>query len=407
MKAEDLNPSQLGTAVHSLLDMAMKRGRNPHDFIGQKVVYQWADDNHAKLSPSGAKRWLNCPGSVKYIEQEAQPTTTLKVVVTKSMANSAEVGFDAIWPVFSKAEYKGSETRVAIPVTGEYGTVDDWAVPNTNTLDVWDYKNGRNEVAVKKNVQEMLYTHGLLHTKQIMRLPITKVRLHIVQPNAFKDHPVDTWVTTPKAINDWVQYTVKPVVKSIRAGTGMLIPGDHCRDTRCPHAGKCTALARMMGETVRTTFKEFITPAKKAPKLPEIGELTPAEISVVLSRLPMWQQFFEGVQKEGMKILLKSPKVLPDWKLVESRTKRRWSDEQRVMKKLKLLGFEYSEFAPRKLAGLGDVAKLLEPADRQDFLDTHTVKPNGRPQLAKASDPRPRIQSNAKLDFASDIEEDE
>jgi hypothetical protein len=64
---------------------------------------------------------------------------------------------------------------------------------------------------------------------------------------------------------------------------------------------------------------------------------------------------------------------------------------------------ELDKVAPRKLIGLTDTTALLGKAKAKPFLDSHTIKPPGKPTLASADDPRPPIR-DARLDFADDTE---
>lgn len=138
-----------------------------------------------------------------------------------------------------------------------------------------------------------------------------------------------------------------------------------------------------------------------------ILKLTNSQLGHVLSKLPMLKAFIKAVELEAMLALTHDPSALPAFKIVEGKSRRKWRDEEATIKKLVKAGFDVEDFAPRQLAGLGEIAKLLPPAKREAFIGANTTKPVGRPTLASATDPRRAINGNAALDFADEIDSEE
>jgi hypothetical protein len=172
-----------------------------------------------------------------------------KFKVDKRMADAAESAYDHAMPVLESAVVYGVEDQFDIPATGQWGTMDIWALSYDKDfshwiLDVWDFKNGRHPVSARENPQIRLYANGVYeHTRPKHKGAAMPMRLHILQPNAYQygDDGLDTWVTTSVKNDKWIAEMVKPAINAILKGTAKRIPGEHCRN--CPGAGRCPELA--------------------------------------------------------------------------------------------------------------------------------------------------------------------
>lgn len=388
-----------------------------------------AQRKHAKLSPSGAGRWLACPGCIDLIDSlglapapagiHADTGTAAhellevclskgtvpdkylgKIIngihVDKRMAEGVEVAVDHIRKQIGKAKLH-TEEFVKIPVIGDGGTVDAWAQIG-QSLYVWDYKNGVHPVEARNNPQLMLYALGCLEQCK----GVEQVLLSIIQPNSLDGILCKTHEIPVRKLWAWRDEKVVPIVAAIGVHNGQLSPGDEqCR--YCAAAARCPALARKAAAVARMDFKELLQPSKepmnKQPKL------TDADINAILSHLPMMERMIKAARQEAMRIVAAHPERLRDWKVVEGKSNRRWKDAERTMEVL-ARKFDEDEFAPRRLLGLGEISSLLPKHIRDKFMSKHTEKPRGQPTLAKATDPRPAISSDALADFEDEIEEE-
>lgn len=390
---------------------------------------------HARLAPSGAHRWLYCNGCVELVESLKLPEVRsepaergtaqhemLEERLTKAgvrpgaqavkkyngyvpdrrMLSAVQEAYDLLLPLTKRATKWGAETRVSIPSTGEFGTVDFWALC-TYGLHVRDFKSGRNAVEAKNNEQMMLYAEGLIHLLKLEGKPKMVVELGIIQPNAHGAETEELHVTNVGKILEWARTVAAPAAARIKAGGAPCRAGKWC--DRCKAAGRCETLARANAKTARMDWADFIDPKKPTRDLP--AKLGNAELATILERLPMLKAMIDGARREAMLALVRAPDAIKGWKLVEGRTKRKWKDPAATMKRLVTAGYSIDDVAPRELASLSEIAGLLPKEKRDAFMERHAFKPRGKPALAPANDRRPSISSNARMDFADDILSDE
>ena len=235
-----------------------------------------SNQEHALLSPSSAKKWLNCPaalacefgipnesgqaavnGTVMHLVAETVLNRVIKgediradtykgvyalnegkgpikaltkpekgaVLITDDFVSQVNKYVDYCRPIIDAAELVEVESRVnltrvlhpGIELNGgplqTFGTADLVAVMPDGMLIVGDLKTGRHKVLAKENKQMMLYALGLL--RKLKRLyDITAVRLVIFQPYA---GGADEWDTTPEALELFGKFASKAALKAIDA----------------------------------------------------------------------------------------------------------------------------------------------------------------------------------------------
>lgn len=208
---------------------------------------------HAKLSPSGSKKWLSCSGSIA-LEQHVPSKTSAAaddgtcchivaaLCLTEHRPASHWIGkdFKVNGPIEEERLLEFTEERAEktqqyvdevrflaigqemwveqrvkfsqyIDVPDQFGTMDFATImshkPNEFTLDVRDAKFGYMPVGVEDNSQLKIYALGML-AKLDMVYNITSVRLGIHQPQLRKG--AITWDTTPKELYRWAEEVLKP-----------------------------------------------------------------------------------------------------------------------------------------------------------------------------------------------------
>ena len=82
-----------------------------------------------------------------------------------------------------------------------------------------------------------------------------------------------------------------------------------------------------------------------------------------------------------------------EWKLVEGRSNRKYTDEAAVATTVKDAGFEPYE---QKLLGITAMTALLGKTKFEELLGGFVIKPQGKPTLAPMSDKRPAMNTAAE-----------
>lgn len=85
-----------GTAAHSLASMCLLDERDAEAYIGRLIVCE--DYEHAKLSPSGAKKWMTCPGShgLEMLTKGEFEPRFFSLEVTDEMAEGVQCFLDMV-----------------------------------------------------------------------------------------------------------------------------------------------------------------------------------------------------------------------------------------------------------------------------------------------------------------------
>lgn len=398
--------------------------------------------SHAEKAPSDAYRWLNCLGSIELrkslgvldgnagndaseegtaahelaalsVGEGKHPsawlgrTLNFAYVADQRMVDAVAVYYDAVMPYYSVAGYRGLERKLPIAETGEAGTCDHWSyAPASQLLLVDDYKNGRVGHHAREHPQTKLYALGVLHWIGTLKsqdpkaatFDIRRVRTRIIQPNRTDGEPaITSWDYTPDRLRAWGDYVVRPAVERINAGGAPLTVGTWCKN--CPAAGRCVALAMHATKTAKQDWAGVLKGA--TVHAGPVAFLGPTEVNALMQAVPVFKAFVDALQAEAKRLMAHNPNCLPAFKIVESKSARKWVDQATVMAHLQRVGVAPADFMDFTLAALTKVEPKIPAKIRAEVMKALTTKPNGYPVMVPATDPRPRIGADAKLDFAA------
>jgi len=379
-------------------------------------------DVHARLSASGAHRWLACPPSVKMEEgfpDKGSPyaaegtfahsmaelilrynnneinkrtfTTRLNKMkkdplYSEEMLEYIEEYTRLVWEQLNEAKaecpdaFALFEQRLDFSkyVPDAFGT-GDVLIISDDTLQVIDLKYGKGvPVSAEGNPQLRLYGIGA-YLEYSALYDIQKVRMTIIQPRidnfSTEELPVDKLL-------EWAENTVKPKAAQAMAGEGELCVGEHCRF--CKAFAVCRAQKEYQMELAKHDFADPPT-------------LDSDEIADVLGRLDGLVKWADAVKEYALDAAVNKGEKFPGWKLVEGRSNRKYTDEGKVAEVLESNGVE-NIWKPRELLGITAMTTLLGKKKFSALLDDFVVKPQGKPTLVPESDKRPEINSAKSFD---------
>lgn len=343
-----------------------------------------ADRDHAILSPSSAKRWINCTPSALLAEAAgskssvyAEEGTLAHEIAEYALTKYKEGEYDPIIdeelpvndehlknPLFSidMANYirdycdyvigEGYEMARAdgfsemflerkVDITDyapdSFGSVDVTLVSD-KTIHIIDLKYGAGvKVTADHNEQMMMYALGALKDLGALR-DIANIRMTIAQVRL--DH-YDTFEMSKSELLDWAEKVLKPAGKAAIQGKGKQVMGSWCGF--CPVKAQC----RAQRDAILADFDE-----KPEPLL-----LSDEEIVDLIGKIDTYKSWIESVNKYIYDRAIQGYKW-EGYKLVAGRSSRVIKDEAKIRQAL-LNEFLEDEVLNIKLKGIGDLEKLL------------------------------------------------
>ena len=182
---------------------------------------------------------------------------------------------------------------------------------------------------------------------------------------------------------DWAENTLRPKADLAYKGEGEYSPGSWCQF--CKAAVKCRARAEAKLDLARFEFAQ--------PPL-----LSDAEIEEILGKLDDLTKWANEIMAYAQDAAINHGKEWAGYKLVESRTNRKYTDEDAVARAAASAG--YRNIYKKTLISITEMEKLMGKQTFKEILGGLIAKPIGKPTLVPASDKRPAITTTgAKHDF--------
>lgn len=381
--------------------------------------------DHALLSPSSSKRWLNCPPSARLAEsvenkssvyadegtlahEIAQNALELwdrdlyypeidELPVPDDLAKSPYFSEDMVRHVGSYVDFVVNEFHamhkeetggnvigyweatfdLSKYIPESFGSSDATLLSPT-ILHVIDLKYGAGvKVSAQSNTQLMIYALGMLNTiPEAQRGDIKEVRMSIVQPRL--DH-YDTLTMSANDLLVWGEKVLKPKAKVAWEGGGEQKIGDHCQF--CPLKAQC----RAQYDAITSDFDEECEPLLMTDE--EIVEMI-GKIDRYRSWINSFDQF---VYQEAM-----NGKKWTGYKLVEGRSSRKITDPDKVRNEL-LDEYLEDEIMNISLKGITDLEKLLGKKVFAARFGKYLKSQPGAPKLVPES--HPGTEYNPLSDF--------
>ena len=404
---------------------------------------------HARLSPSSAKRWMTCPGSVKLIESLNLPYQTSKYAaegtvahsigdqclsknlepksflgktmeadgfkfkVNREMIEAVEVYVDYIYDLITQAEMsadtlveKQIEVRCSLKSLGvegmDGGTSDAVLICREHSfIEVIDYKHGQG-VAVDVDDNPQLMSYGLGALIKVCKETKTKpndweIWMTIVQPRAHHpDGVIRTCKIKGRELNHWGNNILVPAAKATHEDGADLVPSDDgCRF--CSAAGNCPSLYQKTQEIAIADFKE--------DKFPVPATMTAEQKIIVMDHAKMISSFIIAVENQvKLEVDSGSKEYEGSYKLVRKTTHRKFTDDALDPDFGELLDhLTHDQIFVSKPKPMGEIERILKKEHGKDIakeiMDEITIKPEGELVIAPLSDKRKAAQPSIISDF--------
>lgn len=384
-------------------------------------------ETHAKLSPSSAERWMQCPGSVPLSEGMPERTSEAAeegtrahkmaeaILLTGREEKGSVLDLEMEKHVRIYTEYvenlykdltdgaKWIEHKIA--VTDQlWGTADALVWDETNrVLHVIDLKYGSGKlVEVRGNMQLRIYALAALLT---MKLKAKTVVATIVQPRAFHEdgaiRSIDFDALDLMEFHGELMDGIREVEGAVGNVSNPCFPNylrpsaNACR--WCLAAPKCPKVKTLATESAKKVFAVATT--NEAPVY------DPKELSSILDKLDLIEGWCKNVREFAYNEV-EAGREVPGWKLVDKKAVRKFKAEvaQDPKPLAKALGVTTVElFAPAPLLGISEIEALApgkNKKEREEVLAPFVTKESGGHALVHESDKRPAVKVDAKSVFA-------
>jgi len=417
---------------------------------------------HARLAPSAAKRWINCPGSVKATED--MPDSTSDAAAEGTAAHELcsiclETGADPSDYAGRYVDIKTKDPKKRFVDTPEdtndtqrFFEIDEEMVDGVTMytdhvnsllspeaiacahgdtlleveqrldmthlhpeifgtgdatvfdvggrhLDVVDFKYGKGiAVDADDNPQLLLYAAGA--ARRHHNAQIETLTMHIVQPRS--PHPKGPIRTFEIDLLDLFEFEdmLAKAAAATDADDAPFNPGPWCHDSFCKLQGVCPANRARRLEDAGAEFGDI--DLNEPTIYPEVSNLTPEQQAKVLREADGMLSYVKAVQQAAHDAAM-AGKTPAGFKLVAKRANRKWIDEAETLAALKKLKASKDEIMTEpKLRSPAQLEKLWpgkNAKERQAAMADLVEKKSSGVNLVPADDPRPAVQVGANADF--------
>jgi hypothetical protein len=369
---------------------------------------------HALLSASSSKMWINCPPSArlnekakeesnKYADEGTDAHTLAEYKLGQALG--IDMGEDVrvslkyyddemerhtddyveyIITIVKELESAGLEPHVIIEqrldysryVPGGFGT-GDCVIACEGSIYVIDFKYGQGiTVEATENPQMRLYALGALELFDYI-YKIDEVYATIFQPR--RDN-ISTEHIVAEELLDWADTVVTPAAKLADKGEGEFDVGEWCRYCR-------------VGETCRARAEYNLEMAQYIYTEPPL--LENEEVEYVLDRIDELVNWANSVKEYAFSLALNGHRW-NHFKLVHGRSDRKYTDPAAVIEKLVRTGYLREDVCkPEAPLGITAMEKLIGKKQFAIVVGDLVEKPQGKPVLVSRNDNREEYKPGA------------
>jgi hypothetical protein len=388
-------------------------------------------DYHSPWGPSGAERWLGCPGSIREAAKVAPRDSNvwqlegteahelLEYCLRNNVHPQQVAGYDlemqiavatAYTYVLDNFEYYSLiESRVHVPNFGlpvDLSGKLDVALyyEEARTLHVIDYKHGIGWPVDKTynlngrmiNVQTWYYALGAYFAMH-EAVNIDHAKMTIIQPRMLHEDgqirhdsaPVGELLELHAELIEGAKRTLEP--------DAPLVPGNYCKT--CPAFATCPAVFNKALTVARQDFASYRDVT--AESLPPVQAFAVDQLPAILTAAPHIRKWLADVEDYAGE-LIRSGVYVPGFKLADAMARRKYYGEPaKIAEQIVAISggtISLDEVFPRELVALTHVEKMLllgvkdkakRAAIKEAFAFLTVKESSGNLTLVTSDDPRP------------------
>ena len=296
--------AKIGTAIHALAEHCYQRDLDPMWFVGK--VYEGI---------------LMTQENCDFAQQHLKAIWDIEEELGKGT-----VQVEKFLPYQESPAYKIGGTADVIGISKE-----------KRKLIIADLKTGRGYVDAESE-QLKLYALAAMEYEGLYQ-DIDTIELWIIQPHHGE---VRKHTMTTQELVDWEHYILTPAIENVLNPAFPPVPSDSACQY-CSAKTICHAQANMV-EVVHSA--------------PPVEVLTEEQISVLLTKFDMVEDYIKAVRDHALKRMEKGA-VIAGWQLAPKRALRSWTSEEEAMKHLMFLGMGIKEITKTELITPAQAEKLL------------------------------------------------
>lgn len=297
------------------------------------------------------------------------------------------------------------------PIPRQTGTAD-CIIANHRRMIVVDWKFGKGVIVyAENNSQLMLYAYGALLRFGI-DYDIDEIEIRIAQPRL--DH-FDTWVVSRADLMKFAAWAKERMHAAWVINAPRTPSASACQ--WCKVKTTCTANLKLQSDLMLGVFDDIGAPVTEEQMLElkddiefqEMFEpvkaitLSTSDMAFLLPYRGMVERWWGALAEELLRRAAAGENV-PGYKMVESRSHRKFKSVLDTVAALSEHGLKRSDLITEELASPADVEKKLRKVgvrakDIPTVLAPLVTKPPGKPTLASVADKRPALADHSEEAF--------